>query len=99
MKKYIITLIILMAPTVGFSALAPLPQSLREIEAILVYPSLNEYLPSSSKINEITRVSDGYVIITDSHILKVTVKYDKQPRIGPKKFTLHFCSPIPLTEK
>jgi hypothetical protein len=95
MKKI---LLLLITPFFTFAALAPLPQSLREIEAILTYPALSDFLPQSSSINEITKISDGYLIITDSHILKVTIVMDKQKRIGPKKFSLKFGKAIPLKE-
>ncbi len=94
MKYFLPTLFILTAPV--FSALAPLPQSVREIEAILMNPQLAQYLPSCDQIDQITRVVDGYIFITKAHILKVTVIYDTAPRIGPKKFTLQFSEAKPI---
>jgi len=94
MKKFLPLLILLTAPL--FSALAPLPQSIREIEAILMNPQLAQSLPSGDQIDQITRVVDGYLIITKAHILKVTVVYDASGRIGPKKFTLQFSEAKPI---
>ena len=93
MKKI---LLLILLPFCLFAALAPLPQSLKEIEAILTYPSLSDFLPQSATINQITKVLDGYLILTNSHIVKVTVMMDKQSRIGPKKFTLKFSQPITI---
>lgn len=75
----------------GFSALSPLHQSIKEIDQILTNPDLPEHLPSQARINEITRIKDGYLIVTDSHVLKVKVEYKKTSKIGPKKFTINFC--------
>ncbi len=94
MKKFPLILLLLTAPV--FAALAPLPQSVREIEAILMNPQLAKYLPSCDQIDQITRVVDGYLFITKAHILKVTVIYDTAPRIGPKKFTIQFSEAKPI---
>ena len=94
MKKILPLLLLLTAPL--YSALAPLPQSIREIEAILMNPQLAQYLPSCDQIDQITRVVDGYLVITQAHILKVTVIYDTSARIGPRKFTLQFTEAKPI---
>jgi hypothetical protein len=86
-------------PVLGYCALAPLPQSIREIEAILHYPALNELLPQGSTIEDISRVSNGYIVVTNTHILNVKINYDEKGRIGPRKFTLEFSKAIPLVNE
>jgi hypothetical protein len=94
MKKvlFLCTLI----PGLASAALAPLSQSVREITAILSYPSLTDQLSVSSSIEDIKKVSGGYLIVTQTQAVKVSVEYDKKKRIGAKKFTLHFEAPMPL---
>ena len=94
MKK--ILLIYSLIPGFAFSALAPLSQSIREISAILSYPTLSDHLSVSSTVNDILKVDGGYLIITETQVLKVSIEYDKKKRIGAKKFTLNFESPMPL---
>ena len=86
-------------PMLGYSALAPLPQSIREIEAILHYPALNDFLPQGSIIEDISKVSNGYLILTNTHILNVKVIYDEKSRIGPRKFSLEFSEAFSLVNK
>lgn len=69
-------------------ALAPLPQSIREIESILLYPGLSDYLPSGEAISQISKVEDGYLLVTGNKVLKIKVIYKKPASIGPKKFSL-----------
>lgn len=83
-------LFICLFPMLGYGVLAPLPQSIRELNAIINYPSLSDHLIAPSAIKEITKVADGYLIVTSSHVLKVTVEYSKESRIGPRKFILQF---------
>lgn len=94
MKKILFLIILL--PGLACAALAPLSQSVREITAILSYPSFSDKLSTGSSIEDIKKVSDGYLIVTGTQALKVTVEYDKKKRIGPKKFTLHFEAPMSL---
>lgn len=91
-----ILLLACLLPNLAFCALAPLAQSIREISAILSYPTLSDHLPSSASIQDIKKVDEGYLIITNSQVLKVLVEYDSKKRIGAKKFTLHFDSAMPL---
>ncbi|MCH9616751.1 MAG: hypothetical protein SP4CHLAM5_02360 [Chlamydiia bacterium] len=85
-------------PGLACAALAPLSQSVREITAILSYPSLSDQLSVSSSIEDIKKVSGGYLIITETQAIKVNVEYDKRKRIGAKKFTLYFEAPMPLQQ-
>jgi hypothetical protein len=96
MKKYVI--LTLMAFTPAFSALAPLHQSIAEIEAILTNPELTNHLSSGNQIREITKIDDGYLLITNENVLKVKFTYDKKGRIGPKKFTIKFIAPMKICE-
>ena len=97
MKRIFLAACIL--PNLAFCALAPLAQSVREITAILSYPSLEDHLSVSSPIEDIKKVDEGYLIVTKAQALKVKVQYDERKRIGAKKFTLHFEAPMPLHSK
>jgi hypothetical protein len=88
MKRLILLLALATAP--AFAVLAPIHQSVREIKAIISSPELREYLPSAYGINEIKKVEEGYLVITDVHCLKVNVVTDLPMRIGPKQFHLEF---------
>ena len=66
MKKIIALLIIAISP--AFAILAPLHQSVKEIDSILTSPQLPEYLPSAAQITEITKVEGGYIIISTTHL-------------------------------
>jgi hypothetical protein len=88
MRKWIVVLMGM--PIFGFCLLAPLQQSLKEIEGILNYPGLNEILPQGSEIETISKVSNGYLITTDQNVVNVKVIYEKKSQIGPKKFKLEF---------
>ncbi|MCH9811768.1 hypothetical protein K0U07_03280 [bacterium] len=94
MKKILLAACLI--PNLAFCALAPLSQSIREITAILSYPTLEDHLSPSYSIEDIKKVDEGYLIVTKSQALKVKVQYDAKKRIGAKKFTLHFEQPMPL---
>ena len=73
-----------------FGLLAPLPQSIREMEAVLLYPALSDFIPQGDRINEITKVKDGYLVITTNRVIKAKITYKKPTTIGPKKFSIQF---------
>lgn len=88
MKKKLAVIVLL--PSILFAALAPLQQSIREMQSVLMYPGLNDLISQSDQIQEITRVSDGYLVITKEKVIKGKVIFHKGKRIGPKKFTIKF---------
>jgi len=89
MKKFILILFIL----VGFNlnaALAPLYQSIKEIEHVLKDESLKEQLSSGDAVLEVKRVENGYLVYTSKYVIQVDIKYARQDLIGPAKFELYF---------
>ena len=94
-----ILLFLIGIPVLGYCALAPLPQSIREREAILHYPALNEFLPQGSTIEDISKVTGGYLLVTNTHILNVKIIYNETGRIGPRKFTLEFSKALSLVNE
>ncbi len=94
MKKWIFCLI----AAAGFSALPPLAQSIKEMQAILADSRLYHSLGSPEMIQEFVRTEEGYLITTQHYTLQVNVKYLRgQHRIGPVQFELEFDEPIPRT--
>lgn len=81
-----------------FAALPPLYQSKKEIEAILADPQFGERLSSGDRIEEITKTTSGYLIVTNHRILQVDVHYKGGKHIGPASFTLEFQTPIDTKE-
>jgi len=94
MKKLFLLLVV--ASTPAFSALAPLYQSMKEIQSILNNPQFTENLPTSAQIKDIKKVTGGYLIVTSSHTMKVDVEYQKQSMVGPAKYKLCFHKPIDI---
>lgn len=97
MKKYLVVTFLCFASQ-AFAVLPPLYQGKKEIEAIFSHPQFGETLPSGDVIQEITKVSSGYLIITNKRIVPVVVEYKKTQQIGPSQFTLEFKSSIDLSD-
>lgn len=70
--------------------LPPLYHSLKEIQAIVNDERLTEALTSADRIETISRVPEGYVVITNKSILYVDVVYRSQDKPGPGVFDLVF---------
>lgn len=82
-----------------FSLLPPLAQSLVEMKAVLSSKELYSAFDTSETIQEITRVEDGFLVITEGQEMFVAVHYDKisEKKVGPQKFSLEFHSPRPFS--
>lgn len=76
-----------------FSALPPLAQSAKEIEALVSDSRLQTSLGSSEGILEIMKTVDGYVVITPHYSLRVDLEYLPPGRPGPIPFQFHFYEP------
>ncbi len=76
-----------------FSALPPLAQSSREIEAILDSPKTYQLLGGAEPIEQIVRTINGYLLITDRKELLVDIHYLPSNKIGPIEFELYFHLP------
>ena len=92
MKKFFFVLV----AATGFSALPPLAQSTREIQALLTDTQFYESLGSSELIKDIIRNDRGYLIITQNYAMQVDVQYGggEVKMVGPAKFSLEFHQPI-----
>jgi len=84
------TLLFFFFTTLSYSALPPLYQGIKEIEAILQAPELKERLSSSEIIEEIIREDHGYIVLTQKQTLYVKVIPSNKSKIGPKEFDLEF---------
>lgn len=77
-----------------YAALPPLAQSVRELQAILADPHVQEELGSAEAIEEIVRTDNGYELKTQSRRLPVDVQYKPAKRPGPVPFELQFYPAI-----
>jgi len=91
MRKFLFLLAISCGAAYGL--LPPLPQSIREIEAILADPRLYQSLGSPEMIVGIERTEHGYVVLTSNYSLQVTLTYTPLPYPGPAQFVLDFHTP------
>lgn len=82
----------------AFAALAPLNESIAELDALLSDNQLTMQLGSGEPLLEIIRTADGYLLLTPNYRLRVDVIYLSQKRPGPQKFKLVFHSPISINE-
>jgi len=95
MKKLFFTLL---ASSTAFSALPPLAQSTRELQALLADSRFYQSLGSSEMVKDIIRTESGYLVLTQNYAMKVDIKYgggDKRV-IGPIHFELEFQQPVNL---
>lgn len=95
MKKLILTILLgVTAP--AFALLAPLEQSVTELEEVFQSPELIERLPATEKILSVDTVSNGYLLRTQNYTLFVQVVYESQTRPGPAQFRLIFHEPAKI---
>lgn len=94
MKKFCLPFLFL--ATSAFSALPPLAQSIKEIQAILADSKFYSSLGSAEIINEIVRNDGGYLISTQNYTMQVNVNNNQNGGIGPVKFSLDFQEPVQL---
>ncbi|HSX25672.1 MAG TPA: hypothetical protein VLE89_01525 [Chlamydiales bacterium] len=80
----------------AFAALPPLSQGVRELQAVLADPHLQDELGSSERIQEIFRTENGYVVVTQNYQMRVDVQYQEMRRPGPIPFDLQFYPPVHL---
>lgn len=98
MKKYLFIFAILCFSSTSYALLSPLGQSIEEIKAVISSPELHHYLKESETIQEIRRLEDTYVIITNKSRLSVMIHYLPTKKVGPREFTLDFSRPVPLNQ-
>ena len=80
--------ILLSAPM--FGALPPFAEAKREIEAIFQNETLSEFIPYGDVFEELLKIDEGYLIVTNKRQVKVVLHYTPNERIGPPKFTMEF---------
>jgi hypothetical protein len=92
MKKFISAIIILYGAmsSNGYAALAPLQESIREINAVLNHPDFAKSLNENGAILMIQHKDNSYIIRTTHQQLVVDVIYQTQNRPGPQAFKLVF---------
>lgn len=84
--------------TSGFALLAPIYQSVKELEAILADRALFDHLKPNESIQDIKHVDDSYVIVTNEHQMVVDVIYLPTAQVGPIEFKLDFHAPTLLNK-
>ena len=96
MKKIIFLIVFIMIANVGFCVLAPVHQSSKEIKTILNDQKLYKNLTPYDVIQNIVKIKNGYLIITNLHMIQVDVivKMDEKGFAGPKQFDLKFNRPV-----
>lgn len=94
MKKIVFAMLAL--ATVGFSALPPMAQSIRELQKLLSSPEI--YINSAEWIKEISRNEKGYLVTTANYEMQVDIHYGGGPQgfCGPAVFRFEFQEPIDL---
>jgi hypothetical protein len=96
MKKLLITLLFATATlsaTPGFALLAPLHQSVKELDMILSSRELFDYLKPNETIELIKHDGEHYTLRTDTREMIIDVIYLPNSGVGPKEFKLSFHEP------
>lgn len=73
-----------------FAVLPPFAEARREIQAIFQSEELAEFIPYGDVFEELIKIDEGYLIITNKRHVKVVMHYTPNQRIGPPKFTIEF---------
>jgi len=97
MKTIIFSFFLLLTQP-AFAVLAPLNQSIAELQDIMAGKALSEQLPASQAINSIDSVAHGYVIRTQDYQMFVEVKFLPQTKPGPAQFELIFHEPTKIQQ-
>ena len=79
----------------AIALLAPLNQSVAEMQALVSNPQLTANVPSSEQIVDVVRTPQGYLVLTTNYLMMVDVVYQPQTMPGPQKFDLVFRKPVP----
>lgn len=99
MRKTLFTLLFIgMMSSPVFAILSPIHQSVKEIDAILWSRELSQHFNQADTIQEIKRVDNGYVVITEDKQMMVEVIYIPSQRVGPQEFKLVFHPARPYND-
>lgn len=88
MKK--ILFFALLSCSYAFSALPPMPQSIREIQSILSHDFLRQDEMTAEQIWQIQKIENGYMLETSHFFIPVEIIPLKQEKIGPAPFEVKF---------
>lgn len=94
-------LFFLLFASIGFCALPPMAQSVRELRALLDDHRFYTSLGSAEQIKDIIRSEKGYLILTQNYAMLVDVNYvrDDQRLMGPAQFEFEFQEPIQIRQR
>ena len=73
-----------------FAALPPLPQSIREIQAILTDDFLKSEEMTAETIWQIQKTDTGYILETTNFIIPINMLPIPGKKIGPSQFDVQF---------
>ena len=90
LKKYMTVIAFVLASCNVFAALPPLPQSIREIEAILTNDFLKFPEMTAETIWQIQKTDTGYLLETTHFIIPIDMIPIPGKKIGPIQFTMEF---------
>lgn len=92
MKKIVFAMLAL--ATVGFSALPPMAQSIRELRTLIESPEM--YLGSAEWITNISHNEHGYLVETTNYQMQVDIHYGggNPGFCGPAQFRFAFHAPV-----
>ena len=93
-KTFLILCAVLVWQTSLSAVLPPLYQGINELKDLLNEPKLGELLQSGEVIEEIKKVDNGYLIITNKHELLAEVVYQTNRRVGPAEYTIVLHQPV-----
>ncbi len=91
MKKLFALFVLATAPCFGL--LAPLQQSIREVDAIIHSKELSLYFHQNDTLQEILKDGSNYIVKTEGKQVLVEVVDVPTKRVGPKEFRLVFHPP------
>ncbi len=97
MKKFLLATAVISGSSL-FAVLAPLHESIVEIETLLKDQRFAKSFKPSESIHEIMKTEKGYLVVTDNYQMEVDLTYLPSSRPGPQKFELNFRSPVPVQE-
>ncbi len=98
MKKWLLMAALLGFTHSAFAILPPLFQSLDEIKSIAQSDEIGKRIPPGQALQSIQKSGSGYLLRTNELQMQVDIKYLPSENLGPKKFSLVFQQPVPITQ-
>jgi|GEM_PF-2592018 len=97
MKK-LFTVLFIACTAQAMALLPPLYTSIDEVKAIVNSPELSQKLDSGESIIAVRRTRDGWVVITNKHVLSGQMETLPADHPGPAQFQLKWGEPIERTK-